>query len=199
MDWQPLAKAPAQSATDALASSATCASRVESARSALVMRRSSRPTASRSGQCQERSGGCFEAARSKRKALLDDGCAEHHHRADAPEEASQTERPESVYLCPVARPHRQAIHLHAVLHVMIKICEVCGKPADTPTHGRYCRPKNLYCDCGNLASNWRKWRDGICQRCVDIELENDRTSVQINAETKDQPTTYAVRLPRKNL
>ena len=82
---------------------------------------------------------------------------------------------------------------------MKRICEVCGKPADTPTHRRYCRPKNLYCDCGNLASNWRKWRDGICQRCVDIELENDRTSVQINAETKAQPVTYAVRLPRKNL
>jgi hypothetical protein len=82
---------------------------------------------------------------------------------------------------------------------MKRICEVCGKPADTPTHRRYCRPKNLYCDCGNLASNWRKWREGICQRCVEIELENDRTSLQINAETKEQPTTYAVRLPRKNL
>lgn len=82
---------------------------------------------------------------------------------------------------------------------MSLICEACGRRSDTASHRRYCRPKNLYCDCGNLASNWRKWRDGICQRCVDIELENDRKSLQINAETKDQPITYKVRLPRKNL
>lgn len=195
----PLANPQDQSATDALASSEICASRVESANSAPVMRRSWIPTRSRSDPRQGQSGACYEATRFKRKALRHNGCAQHHHRSDAAEKASQAPRTESVHLGAVARSLRQAFHLHAVQPVMIKICEACGRRSDTPAHRKYCRPKNLYCDCGNLATNWRKWRDGICQRCVDIEMENDRTSMQINAETKDQPTTYAVRLPRKNL
>ena len=45
-------------------------------------------------------------------------------------------------------------------------CPICGKRADTSSHSRYCIPKNLYCECGNPATNFRKWRQGICQRCT---------------------------------
>ena len=161
------------------------------------MRRSSTPTPSPSDPRQERSGGCCEATRSIDQTSRLNGCSQHRHRSRGQAKEGEDPRPESVHIGAVARPRWQAIRLHAVLDVMIKICEACGRRSDTASHRRYCRPKNLYCDCGNLASNWRKWRDGICQRCVDIELENDRTSVQINAENKDQPTTYAVRLPRQ--
>ena len=102
-EWQRLAKAPAQSATDVLGSSATCASRVECQRSTPGMRRSSTPTPSPFGRCQERSGGCCEATEFIRKALLDNGCAEHRHRArDQEKEEAEVPRPESVHIGAIA-------------------------------------------------------------------------------------------------
>ena len=74
-------------------------------------------------------------------------------------------------------------------------CPICGKRANTSSHSRYCIPKNLYCECGKPATNFRKWRQGICQRCTEIELENDRKSLEIRGETTDEMTPYRVMIP----
>ena len=74
-------------------------------------------------------------------------------------------------------------------------CPICGKRANTSSHRRYCIPKNLHCECGKPATNFRKWRQGICQRCTEIELENDRKSLEIKGETTDEMTPYRVMIP----
>jgi len=74
-------------------------------------------------------------------------------------------------------------------------CPICGKRANTSSHARYCIPKNLHCECGKPATNFRKWRQGICQRCTEIELENDRKSLEIKGETTDEMTPYRVIIP----
>jgi len=74
-------------------------------------------------------------------------------------------------------------------------CPICGKRANTSSHARYCIPKNLHCECGKPATNFRKWRQGICQRCTEIELENDRKSLEIKGEINNETTPYRVMIP----
>ena len=182
------------------------------------MRPSSTPTASRSDQCQDRSGGCCEPRQVHPSDRVDvsDLC---HRPANHRRPATDDARPLAVSRPARSWPH--AVCLHAVQLVMSAVCKTCGAVWAGASLGRlwHCRtgqvrakkpavvveiapaqePRRM-CECGQVATTTSAVTsrpDPVCQRCYDCEKKNQRNF----GKGSDSITEgYKVRMPRaKNL
>lgn len=159
------------------------------------MRRSSTPTASRSDQCQERSGGRCEPGKIHQadRVYVSDLC---HRQSD--HRRTETDDARSMAVSRPTRPRPHAVCLHAILSVMSSVCKTCGAVWAGPSIGRlwHCDSASIrkvnksaaqpykvekiknnpvrrtLCECGQVAvrSSSCDARSQVCQRCHDCEV-----------------------------